>query len=98
MREPKMSGPNQQVVVLSLTLLAMQEALRRAALKMCETQGAPAVSRWLSELEDELIRSIKDTVTEGASMADEVRVMDGTVTYIRFALGNIREQIGKSKD
>jgi hypothetical protein len=76
----------------------MQEALRRAALKMCETQGAPAVSKWLSELEGELVRGIKDTVTEGASMADEVRLMDNTITYIRFVLGNIREQVEKSKD
>jgi hypothetical protein len=93
-----MSEPNWQAIVLGMTLTTMQEALRRAALKMSETQGAPAVSRWLSELEDELIRSAKDTVTEGTSMADEVRVMDSTVTYIRFALGNIRKQIEKSKD
>jgi hypothetical protein len=46
----------------------------------------------------ELVRGIKDTVTEGASMADEVRLMDNTITYIRFVLGNIREQVEKSKD
>ena len=93
-----MNEPNWQVITLGLSLATMQEALRRAALKMCETQSAPAVSKWLSELEDELIRSTKDTVTEGAAMVDEVRVMDSAVALIRFTLGSIREQIEKSKD
>jgi hypothetical protein len=85
--------PDWRALLLSLQLTVLQEALRRSVLKMCKTQDPATVSKWLSKLEDDLVRSIKETVMQGASMTDEVRMMDGAIKHIRFVLDKIRRQI-----
>jgi hypothetical protein len=81
---------NQQI--LGLSLLTTQLALR-GTIKELYRSKEPAGAKWLTDLENDLVSGLKDTVSEGVAMEDEIKVIDGAAATLEAFFKGLRNEI-----
>jgi hypothetical protein len=77
---------------MGISILVLQEALRSSLIHLVEIKGQDGLA-WLSEFQDELVRSAKNMVGEGFAMEDEIKLIDGSIQYLNFIFDGVRREI-----
>jgi hypothetical protein len=87
-----------QKQVLGASLLATQDALRRTLKELYYLKGENG-AKWLNDFEQQLLSDAKSTITEGVSMEDELKAVEGSMAMLRFVFMGVRSQIAdEAKD
>jgi hypothetical protein len=81
--------------ILASSLLATQEALRTTLKELYYLKG-PNGPKWLNEFEQKLLSDAKGTVSEGVSMDDELKTVEGTMAMLRFVFLDVRTEIANN--
>jgi hypothetical protein len=89
--------PSIREAILAASLMATQEALRKALKEIYELKGG-GTKRWLDNFEQTLIADAKDMVVEGVAMEDELKIIDGVISNIRFTFTALKNDLfGETK-
>ena len=75
-----------QKQILGVSLLATQDALRRTLKELYYLKGADG-AKWLDDFEQQLLSDAKGTISEGVSMEDELKAVEGSMQMLRFVYG-----------
>jgi len=87
-----------QKKILALSLMVTQEALRQTLKELYYLKGANG-AKWLDDFERQLLSDTKGTVSEGVSMDDELKAVEGAMAALRFVFESVRTQIAdEAKD
>jgi hypothetical protein len=85
-----LSPINQQI--LGSSLMATQEALRITLKELYYLKGVNG-AKWLDDFEQQLLSETKSIITEGCSLEDELKTVEGTMAMLRFVFLGVRTQI-----
>jgi hypothetical protein len=81
-----------QKQILSVSLMATQDALRRTLKELYYLKGTDG-AKWLDDFEQQLLSDAKGTVSEGVSMEDELKAVEGSIQMLRFVFMGVRSEI-----
>jgi hypothetical protein len=83
--------------ILSMTNHALVAALSDALVSLSGFRGREDLG-WLDELEAKFIDDLKNSHTEGLSEENEVKVVDGALAFLRFAIEEARSRIAEAAE
>jgi hypothetical protein len=86
-----------QKQILGVSLLAMQDALRRTLKELYYLKGADG-AKWLDEFEQRLLSDAKGTISDGVSMEDELKAVEGSMQMLRFVFMAVRSEIAETEN
>jgi hypothetical protein len=81
-----------QKLVLVAALVALTYGVQRSLRSLAAFHGGQP-GQWLDDLEHDFIDNIKNSHTEGISIDNEAKMMDGAINYIRSAVDSARSEI-----
>lgn len=91
-KEKLMTNLDQRI--LALSLVATQGALLTTLKELYYLKGANG-PKWLDDYEHQLLSRAKRTVSEGLSMEDELKTIEGTMAMLQFVFIGVRAEITK---
>jgi hypothetical protein len=92
LESPKAGPPSVREAILAASLMATQEALRKALRELYELKGGGA-RKWLDNFEQRSIADAKDMVGDGIAMEDELKIIDGVIANIRLTFAPLRNDL-----
>ncbi len=84
-----MNDINFPQAILGMTHLALASALSDSLVALSAFKGREDLT-WLDEMEAEFVENLKNSHTEGPSMEDEIKIIEGAIALLRFTLNEVR--------
>jgi hypothetical protein len=78
--------------------MVLQEALGSSLIQLVDIKGKDGLS-WLSEFQDQLIQSSKNSLAQGLATEDELELLGISFRHLNFIFDGVRREMSeKSKD